>query len=88
VAATFGVIYARASKLRSRLRALSVLAVAAAAATFGVIYARASKLRALSVLAVAAAAATFGVIYARASKLRSRLRALRYERGAKRSARG
>jgi len=46
-AATFGVIHARASKLRSRLRALRVVTVAAAAATFGVIHARASKLRAL-----------------------------------------
>jgi hypothetical protein len=44
-AAPFGVIHAKASKLRSRLRALNVVAVADAAATSGVIHARASKLR-------------------------------------------
>jgi hypothetical protein len=66
------VIYSKASKLRSRLRALQFVAVAAAAATFGVIYSKASKLRsrlrALKFVAVAAAAATFGVIYTRASE--------------------
>jgi hypothetical protein len=70
------VIHAKASKLRSRLRALNVVAVADAAATFGVIHAKASKLRsrlrALNVVAVAAAAAPSGVIHAKASKLRSR----------------
>ena len=60
-----GVIHARASKLRSRLRALVLVAVAAAAAPSGVIHARASE------------SGGRGVIHARASKLRSRLRALK-----------
>jgi len=42
-AAPSGAIHAKASKLRSRSRALNLFAVAAAAATFGVIYTKASE---------------------------------------------
>jgi hypothetical protein len=63
---------ARASEMRSRLRALKVVAVAAAAAPFRAARARASKLRsrlrALKVVAVAAEAAPFRAARARASE--------------------
>jgi cysteine synthase len=42
-AATFGAIHATASKLRSRLRALRIVAVATAAAPSGFIHAKASE---------------------------------------------
>jgi len=82
--ATFRVIHARASGFS----ALKVLAVATAVATFRVIHARASEFSALKLDAISAPEDSLRGEPARASKLRSRLRALKLECGAKRSASG
>jgi len=75
-------ILAKASKLRSRLRALKasrerskLVAVAAAPAPFGAIYAKASESEASRERSEFVAARSDAIL-AKASKLRSRLRAL------------